>query len=86
MRLWQVSRYQTYSHNHFWDFYIFIGGSGATLALVMLMSFSRSAHLKSIGRMSAVPGFFQINEPVIFRQPDSDEPDIVHSVRIRPNH
>ncbi len=53
----------------FWDFYIFIGGSGATLALVMLMSFSRSVHLKSIGRMSAVPGFFQINEPVIFGSP-----------------
>ncbi len=31
----------------FWDFYIFIGGSGATLALVGLMSFSRSAHLKA---------------------------------------
>ncbi|APF82746.1 PTS system, cellobiose-specific IIC component [Vibrio cholerae] len=53
----------------FWDFYIFIGGSGATLALVILMSFSRSAHLKSNGRMSAVPGFFQINEPVIFGSP-----------------
>lgn len=53
----------------FWDFYIFIGGSGATLALVILMSFNRSAHLKSIGRMSAVPGFFQINEPVIFGSP-----------------
>ncbi|EID7714476.1 PTS sugar transporter subunit IIC [Vibrio cholerae] len=53
----------------FWDFYIFIGGSGATLALVILMSLSRSAHLKSIGRMSAVPGFFQINEPVIFGSP-----------------
>ncbi|EHZ2545525.1 PTS sugar transporter subunit IIC [Vibrio cholerae] len=53
----------------FWDFYIFIGGSGATLALVILMSFSRSAHLKSIGRMSAVPGLFQINEPVIFGSP-----------------
>ncbi|BCL68485.1 putative PTS system, cellobiose-specific IIC component [Vibrio nigripulchritudo SFn27] len=53
----------------FWDFYIFIGGSGATLALVALMSFSRSAHLKSLGRMSAVPGFFQINEPVIFGSP-----------------
>ncbi|EMG6782912.1 PTS sugar transporter subunit IIC [Vibrio cholerae] len=53
----------------FWDFYIFIGGSGATLALVILMSFSRSAHLKSISRMSAVPGFFQINEPVIFGSP-----------------
>ncbi|WP_282178230.1 PTS sugar transporter subunit IIC [Vibrio nereis] len=53
----------------FWDFYIFLGGSGATLALVILMAFSRSAHLKSIGRMSIVPGFFQINEPVIFGTP-----------------
>lgn len=53
----------------FWDFYIFIGGSGATFALVLLMMFSRSIHLKSLGRMSVVPGFFQINEPVIFGSP-----------------
>ncbi|MGF1775133.1 PTS sugar transporter subunit IIC [Vibrio wakamikoensis] len=53
----------------FWDFYIFIGGSGATFALVLLMMFSRSVHLKSLGRMSVVPGFFQINEPVIFGSP-----------------
>lgn len=53
----------------FWDFYIFIGGSGATLALAILMVFSRSVHLRSLGRMSAVPGFFQINEPVIFGAP-----------------
>ncbi len=53
----------------FWDYYIIIGGSGATLGLVALMAFSRSAHLKSLGRMSAIPGFFQINEPVIFGSP-----------------
>ncbi|MFC1234252.1 PTS sugar transporter subunit IIC [Vibrio sp. F74] len=53
----------------FWDFYIFIGGSGATLALVILMIFSRSVHLRSLGRMSFVPGLFQINEPVIFGSP-----------------
>lgn len=53
----------------FWDFYIFIGGSGATFALVLLMMFSRSVHLRSLGRMSFVPGFFQINEPVIFGSP-----------------
>ncbi|KLV02243.1 PTS sugar transporter [Photobacterium aquae] len=53
----------------FWDFYIFIGGSGATLALAILMVFSRSVHLRSLGRMSAVPGFFQINEPIIFGAP-----------------
>ncbi len=53
----------------FWDFYIFIGGAGATLALVMLMSFSRATHLKSVGRMSFLPGVFQINEPVLFGAP-----------------
>lgn len=53
----------------FWDFYIFIGGSGATLALAILMAFSRAPHLRSLGRMSAVPGFFQINEPIIFGAP-----------------
>ncbi|MCF7483851.1 PTS sugar transporter subunit IIC [Vibrio sp. J1-1] len=53
----------------FWDYYILIGGSGATLGLVALMAFSRSAHLKSLGRMSAIPGMFQINEPVIFGSP-----------------
>ncbi|MFZ6043867.1 PTS transporter subunit EIIC, partial [Vibrio natriegens] len=40
-----------------------------TLALAILMVFSRSVHLRSLGRMSAVPGFFQINEPVIFGAP-----------------
>nr|WP_086939186.1 PTS sugar transporter subunit IIC [Thaumasiovibrio occultus] len=53
----------------FWDFYIFIGGSGATLALVILMAFSKAVHLRTIGRMSMVPGAFQINEPVIFGTP-----------------
>ncbi|WP_330926480.1 PTS sugar transporter subunit IIC [Candidatus Sororendozoicomonas aggregata] len=53
----------------FWDFYIFIGGAGATFGLVILMSFSRAVHLKSIGRMSFLPGVFGINEPVMFGAP-----------------
>ncbi|CAM3745850.1 PTS sugar transporter subunit IIC [Parendozoicomonas haliclonae] len=53
----------------FWDFYIFIGGAGATLALVILMAFSKATHLRSVGRMSALPGVFQINEPVMFGTP-----------------
>ncbi|WP_299725514.1 PTS sugar transporter subunit IIC [uncultured Endozoicomonas sp.] len=53
----------------FWDFYIFIGGAGATLALVFLMSFSKATHLRSVGRMSFLPGVFQINEPVMFGAP-----------------
>ncbi len=53
----------------FWDFYIFIGGAGSTLSLVILMSFSKTAHLRSVGRMSFLPGAFQINEPVMFGAP-----------------
>lgn len=30
---------------------------------------SRSAHLRSIGRLSVVPSIFNINEPVIFGTP-----------------
>ncbi len=53
----------------FWDFYLCIGGSGATIGLVILMSFSRTIHLKSVGRISFLPGVFQVNEPVIFGTP-----------------
>lgn len=53
----------------FWDFFVFAGGAGATLALVIVASFARSVHLRSMGRMSFVPGLFQINEPVLFGLP-----------------
>jgi len=51
------------------DFFVFVGGSGGTLALVCLMARSRSAHLRTIGKMSFIPGLFNINEPVIFGTP-----------------
>nr|WP_323667029.1 PTS sugar transporter subunit IIC [Pectobacterium punjabense] len=53
----------------FWRFYIVIGGCGSTLALVIMYLRSRSAHLRSIGKLSVVPSFFNINEPVIFGSP-----------------
>jgi PTS system cellobiose-specific IIC component len=46
----------------FWSFFIVLGGSGATFALVLL-------YLRSIGRLSFVPAIFNINEPVIFGSP-----------------
>ncbi|MFM2484647.1 PTS sugar transporter subunit IIC [Celerinatantimonas yamalensis] len=51
------------------DFFIQIGGSGATFGLVLLFLRSRSMHLKSIGKLSLIPGCFNINEPVIFGAP-----------------
>lgn len=54
----------------FFDLWVYAGGSGATLALVVLMmTRARSKQMKSIGRLSLGPGLFNINEPVIFGMP-----------------
>ena len=46
-----------------------LGGAGNTLGLALLMSRSKSTHLKSLGRLSIVPGICGINEPIIFGGP-----------------
>jgi PTS system cellobiose-specific IIC component len=53
----------------FWSFFIVIGGSGATFALVLLYLRSKSVHLRSIGKLCVVPAIFNINEPIIFGSP-----------------
>lgn len=52
-----------------WSFFIVIGGSGATFALVLLYLRSKSVHLKALGKLCLVPSIFNINEPVIFGSP-----------------
>jgi len=49
--------------------YAVLGGGGNTLGLVILMCFSKVKHIKSIGRLSVIPGICGINEPVIFGGP-----------------
>ena len=53
----------------FLDAFVYLGGSGATIGLAIAMALSKNAHMKSIGRLSVVPGIFNINEPVIFGAP-----------------
>ncbi len=53
----------------FWWTFMAIGGSGATLGLAFLAVWSRSKHIKTVGRLSAVPALFNINEPLIFGLP-----------------
>ncbi|MCR3938233.1 MULTISPECIES: PTS sugar transporter subunit IIC [Aeromonas] len=53
----------------FWDHFLFIGGVGSTLPLAFLLMRSRAVHLRTIGRMGVVPGFFNINEPILFGAP-----------------
>ena len=53
----------------FWAFYIALGGSGATWAVVLMYLRSKSAHLRTIGRLALLPAVFNINEPIIFGSP-----------------
>ncbi|MCL1950150.1 MAG: PTS sugar transporter subunit IIC [Turicibacter sp.] len=53
----------------FLQWFVWIGGAGATLALVVLFMSSKSKYLRSLGRLSFIPGLFNINEPIIFGAP-----------------
>lgn len=54
----------------FGNAYVSIGGSGATLGLVIFITFfAKSSQLKILGRASIIPSIFNINEPVIFGMP-----------------
>lgn len=46
--------------------YIWIGGIGCTLPLVIMLIFAKSNKLRALGRASFVPAVFNINEPVVF--------------------
>lgn len=54
----------------FGNAFAYFGGSGSTLALVLMCIFlAKSEQLKALGKVAIVPGIFQINEPVIFGMP-----------------
>ncbi|MWN90638.1 PTS cellobiose transporter subunit IIC [Gilliamella sp. Pra-s65] len=49
---------------------VILGGSGSTLLMTFFIAFcAKSSQLKILGRASAVPAIFNINEPVIFGMP-----------------
>jgi cellobiose PTS system EIIC component len=50
--------------------FVILGGSGSTLLMTFFIAFyAKSSQLKILGRASAVPAIFNINEPVIFGMP-----------------
>lgn len=53
----------------FFQWFVWIGGSGASLGLVLLMLFSKTPYLKNMGRVTLLPGICNINEPVVFGVP-----------------
>ena len=53
----------------FFVWFIWQGGSGATLALALMLIFAKSKQLRLVGRAGIVPAIFNINEPLIFGTP-----------------
>lgn len=54
----------------FQDLFATFGGAGSTLSLVIAMLlFCKSKRIKNLGKMSLVPGIFNINEPILFGLP-----------------
>lgn len=52
------------------DQFINVTGAGITIGLVVFMTFfAKSKQLKSVGKLTIVPGIFNINEPVLFGLP-----------------
>ncbi|NBJ69546.1 MULTISPECIES: PTS cellobiose transporter subunit IIC [Clostridia] len=50
--------------------FVYIGGSGATLGLVLFIAFfAKSKQLRVLGKAAVAPGIFNINEPIIFGLP-----------------
>lgn len=62
----------------FSNFFTNYGGGGSTLSLVIVMLlFCKSKRISQLGKLSLVPGFFGINEPIIFGLPIVLNPIIV---------
>lgn len=54
----------------FLDQFMTVTGAGMTIGIVLYMvAFARSAQFKQLGRLSLIPAFFNINEPIIFSTP-----------------
>lgn len=54
----------------FLDQFMTVTGAGMTIGLVIFMVFlAKSAQFKELGKLSLLPGFFNINEPIIFATP-----------------
>jgi len=53
----------------FFQWFIWIGGAGNTLALTFILLISRVKHLRNIGKVAIIPSLFNINEPVLFGLP-----------------
>ena len=55
--------------NGFFSTFVNVGGTGATIALALVLAFSREPGLRKVSRLSLPTQVFQINEPIMFGVP-----------------
>lgn len=55
--------------NGFFTTFVNVGGTGATLALALILCWSKDAAYRQVGRVSLPTQVFQINEPIFFGLP-----------------
>lgn len=53
----------------FYQWFVWQGGSGATLALAFHLLRAKSAQLKTVGKAGILPAIFNVNEPIVFGVP-----------------
>lgn len=58
----------------FFHGFIYLGGVGCTLVLVLMLMFAKSKQLRTMGKITIIPSLFNINEPVIFGTPVAFNP------------
>ena len=51
------------------NYFVFLGGGGATLPLVIMMIRSKEKGFNTLGKLALGPSLFNINEPVVFGVP-----------------
>lgn len=69
----------------FMDNFVYMGGGGATLALVIiLVAFAKSKQLKTMGNLSFASGIFNINEPIMFGVPVVMNPTLIIPFALAP--
>lgn len=68
--LFEAGKAATHLGGYGWQYFGFwMGGTGGTIGLLILMLLSKAKEYKSLGRLSLAPAIFQINEPIAFGFP-----------------
>jgi cellobiose PTS system EIIC component len=61
-----VSKLNVVTAETVYSAYLWVGGAGCTLPLVIMMVSTKCKSLNALGKACLVPGIFNINEPVVF--------------------